>query len=148
MTRDVRGLDDPKKDEAGKLIRYHLENYKRNTAYHLPASLRPTPVQRSVAHDSVIDGIIHPELRNRMILLRDRYDLSECMIQYINTSIVHGDDVLSHTNWELSEEWVRQYSFLVDEGTLALANRWRRERGEEDIVLDGVSPTIATGEAQ
>ena len=54
---------DPKNVEAQKLIsfvvstfpalwlahhdiRYHLENYKRNSAYCLPASLRPTLVQR------------------------------------------------------------------------------------------------------
>jgi hypothetical protein len=58
---------DPKNVEAQKLIsfvipayprslspssrpnsRYHLENYKRNSAYCLPASLRPTLVQRFV----------------------------------------------------------------------------------------------------
>jgi hypothetical protein len=55
--------DDPKKSEAYKLIQcvsppyfeycsltyfssYHLENYKRNSSYCLPASLRPTVVQR------------------------------------------------------------------------------------------------------
>lgn len=54
--------DDPNKSEAYKLIQYvsslaqsissafvcsyHLDNYKRNTAYCLPSSLRPTLVQR------------------------------------------------------------------------------------------------------
>lgn len=60
---DVELDDDPKKNEAYKLIQYvftptfrilhpnipssyHLENYKRNSSYCLPASLRPTIVQR------------------------------------------------------------------------------------------------------
>lgn len=64
-TIDEMDLVDPKSMEAQKLIsfvfihlpalkpcssffdsRYHLENYKRNSAYCLPASLRPTLVQR------------------------------------------------------------------------------------------------------
>ena len=57
---------DPKMEEAGKLIgfasvdipdtrkltcrdRYHLDNYKRVNTYCLPASLRPTLLQRSVS---------------------------------------------------------------------------------------------------
>lgn len=41
---------DPKNEEAQKLISYHLDNYKRNSQYCLPASLRPTLVQRTVPH--------------------------------------------------------------------------------------------------
>jgi hypothetical protein len=60
---DMAELQDPKKIEAMKLIksvshsfllcpisecpfRYHLDNFMRNSAYCLPASLRPTLVQR------------------------------------------------------------------------------------------------------
>lgn len=61
------GADDPKLQEATKLIQcahdysqhnnkllivspsYHLDNYKRNNAYCLPQSLRPTLVQRFVS---------------------------------------------------------------------------------------------------
>src|SRR5258708_37138926 len=64
--------NEPKKHEAGKLIkyvlfldpksasfltvylRYHLDNYKRSSQYFLPASLRPTLVQRTVPHGSFL----------------------------------------------------------------------------------------------
>ena len=45
---------DPKRHEAYKLIQYHLDNYKRNSAYCLPSSLRPTLVQRTVPHGAPI----------------------------------------------------------------------------------------------
>ncbi|KAL0581981.1 hypothetical protein V5O48_000039 [Marasmius crinis-equi] len=125
--------EDPNKNEAYKLIHYHLDNFKRNSAYCLPSSLRPTLVQRTVPHESVIDRILHPELRDRMILLRSRFDLVDCLLDYRNNVTIHGDDVLAHNNWELGEKWLRKYGFLVDQTTLNIMNRWRRERGEPEL---------------
>ncbi|KAK7061586.1 BZIP domain-containing protein [Favolaschia claudopus] len=133
--------DDPNKSEAYKLIHYHLDNYKRNTAYCLPSSLRPTLVQRTVPHESVIDRILHPELRDRMILLRGRFDLVDCLLDYRNAVTIHGDDVLAHGNWEISEKWLRQYGFLVDPATLNIVNRWRRERGEPELRIADITST-------
>jgi hypothetical protein len=65
---------DPKVDEAGKLIHYHLENYGRNSKYHLPASLRPTDVQQKIPHNRMIDGILIPGIRDHMILLQGMLD--------------------------------------------------------------------------
>ncbi|KAF8665614.1 hypothetical protein AX16_000070 [Volvariella volvacea WC 439] len=101
--------DDSNKHEAYKLIHYHLDNYKRNSKYCLPSSLRPTLVQKTISHESVIDSIIHPELRDRMILLRDRYDLVDCLMEYRQSVTIHGEDVLAHANWEIGEKWLRQY---------------------------------------
>ncbi|KAH9951775.1 hypothetical protein B0H21DRAFT_684766 [Amylocystis lapponica] len=124
---------EPKKNEAQKLIHYHLDNYKRNSAYCLPSSLRPTLVQRTVPHESVIDAILHPELRDRMILLRGRFDLVDCLHDYRLAVTIHGDDVLAHSNWEITESWLQRYKFLVDPATLNITNRWRRERGEPEL---------------
>ncbi|KAJ7699911.1 hypothetical protein B0H17DRAFT_977243 [Mycena rosella] len=131
--------DDPNKSEAYKLIHYHLDNYKRNTAYCLPSSLRPTLVQRTVPHESVIDRILHPELRDRMILLRGRFDLVDCLLDYRNAVTIHGDDVLAHGNWEISEKWLRQYGFLVDPATLNIVNKWRRERAEPELRIADIT---------
>lgn len=73
----------------------------------------------------------------------------DCLYDYRNAVIIHGDDVLAHSNWEISEKWLRQYgyvklnllhyfvlkffSFLVDQATLNVSNRWRRERGEPEL---------------
>ncbi|KAI0092779.1 hypothetical protein BDY19DRAFT_506343 [Irpex rosettiformis] len=124
---------DPKRHEAYKLIQYHLDNYKRNSQYCLPSSLRPTLVQRTVPHESVIDSILHPELRDRMILLRGRFNLVDCLHDYRNAITIHGDDVLAHSNWEISESWFSRFGFLTEKATLAIANRWRRERGEPEL---------------
>ncbi|OCB84462.1 hypothetical protein A7U60_g8448 [Sanghuangporus baumii] len=129
------GIDDPKLHEASKLIQYHLDNYKRNNAYCLPQSLRPTLVQRTVPHESVIDTIPHPELRDRLILLRGRFDLVDALHDYTKSLTLHGDDVLAHSNWELGENWLRRYGFLVDQPVLNICNRWRRERGEPELSL-------------
>ncbi|CAL1702249.1 unnamed protein product [Somion occarium] len=123
----------PKTEEAMKLIHYHLENYKRNSQYCLPSSLRPTLVQRTIPHESVIDGILHPELRDRMILLRGRFNLVDCLHDYRTAVIIHGDDVLAHANWEIKTSWLQTYQFLVDKQTLSFINRWRKERGEPEL---------------
>jgi len=139
-----RGADNEETGEAVKLILYHVNNFRRNSAYCLPSSLRLTLVQRTVHHESVVDTIIHPELRDRMILLQDRFDLAECLLDYANSVTIHGDDVLSHNNWEIDEKWLRRYGFLIDQSTLNIANRWRRERGESELRLDELVPADGT----
>jgi len=136
--------NEPKKNEAGKLIKYHLDNYKRSTGYFLPSSLRPTLVQRTVPHDNLIDGVVYPEVRDRMILLKDRFDLAECLTTLLWSTIVHGDDVLAHTNWELGEDWLRTYGFLVEESVLASVNRWRRIRGDPELKMAEINPDGAS----
>ncbi|KAH8834130.1 hypothetical protein DL96DRAFT_1579516 [Flagelloscypha sp. PMI_526] len=136
--------DDPAYAEAQKLIAYHLDNYKRNNAYCLPASLRPTLIQRTVPHESVVDRILHPELRDRCILLRGRFDLIGCMMDLRAETTIHGDDVLSHANWELSEKWLRKYGYLVEAPTLAIMNRWRTQRGESELQLSELASAEAT----
>jgi len=132
--------NDPKRNEAFKLINYHLDNYRRNRSYCLPASLRPTIVQRTMSHESVIDRVLHPELRDRMILLRDKYDLVDLLVEMRSAVTIHGDDVLAHQNWELSEAFVRKFSYLVDASLLKIVNRWRRERGDQEIILPEEGP--------
>jgi len=131
-------LREPKKTEAFKLIKYHLENYMRNSAYCLPSSLRPTLVQRTINHESVIDRIVHPELRDRIILLRGQFSLADCLFDYKKAIKLHGDDVLAHSNWELAEWWLRKYSYLIEKATLNTCNRWRRERGETELTMTDI----------
>jgi len=75
-----------------------------------------------------------------MILLRGRYDLVDCLHDYRAAVTIHGDDVLAHTNWEIGETWLRRYGFLVDQSTLNVCNRWRRERGEIELRLSDLGP--------
>jgi hypothetical protein len=54
-----------------------MSSFRVNHAYVLPASMRPTAVQRTIPHEHAIDGVPFPSIRDRMILLRGRYDLIE-----------------------------------------------------------------------
>lgn len=58
-------------------------SFRINHEYMLPPSLRPTPVQQTIPHEHAIDGILFPSVRDRMILLRGRYDLLEAFHGYV-----------------------------------------------------------------
>lgn len=135
-------LFDPKFEEAGKLISYHLDNYKRVNTYCLPASLRPTLLQRTMPHESIIDSVLHPEIRDRMIMYRGRYDLLDCLHEFRLSVKIHGDEILNHANWEITEKWLRRYSLLVDTQTIEVVNRWRRERGDTELRVADFAKTV------
>ncbi|CAE6504723.1 unnamed protein product [Rhizoctonia solani] len=139
---DDFGEADPQLREAGALIKYHIDNYRRSENYHLPPSLRPTLTQRTVQHNGVIDGLIFPAMRDRAILLSGRFDLAECFADLMRAVIIHGDDVLAHANWEISLNWMKRYHFLVDETILGDSiNPWRRKRGERELTLQDIQPS-------
>ncbi|TFK29300.1 hypothetical protein FA15DRAFT_664224 [Coprinopsis marcescibilis] len=125
--------DDPNKMEAFKLIEYHLENYKRNPNYCLPSSLRPTSLQRTIPHESVLDRLLHPELRDRVILNRGKFDLVDLLLDFRKFTTIHGDDVLAHGNWEIDEGFFRKHPYLAEANCIAASNRWRKERGESEL---------------
>ncbi|KAG9124045.1 hypothetical protein FRC07_013090 [Ceratobasidium sp. 392] len=135
---------DPQLREAGALIKYHIDNYRRNENYHLPPSLRPTLTQRTVQHNGVIDGLIFPTMRDRAILLSGRFDLAECFADMMRAVVIHGDDVLAHSNWELSLSWMKRYHFLVDESIINESiNPWRGKRGERELTMQDIQPSSA-----
>lgn len=41
-----------------------------------------------------------------------RFDLVDCLHDYRHEVTIHGDDVLAHTNWELSENWLHRYKYV------------------------------------
>ena len=81
----------------------------------------------------------------------ERFELVECLMDLRSSVIIHGDDVLAHSNWEMGEKFIRKYryggnyfplnsllrihSFLIDGPVLKTTNRWRRERGDPELVL-------------
>ncbi|KAL7419685.1 hypothetical protein Q5752_005601 [Cryptotrichosporon argae] len=97
LLRNLQGAGaTERKTEAMQLVSYHLNkwvctpaphahgSFRINHEYRLPPSLRPTAVQRTVPHEHAIDGVVFPSIRNRMILLRGRYDLVEAFQRYID----------------------------------------------------------------
>nr|ODO02477.1 hypothetical protein L204_01213 [Cryptococcus depauperatus CBS 7855] len=98
-----------RKMEAMQLIAYHLNNFRMNNEYHLPPSLCPTVIQRTVPHEHAIDGICFPSMRDRMILLRGRYDLVEVFHALLSELSLHGEDVLDERSYEVSEKFIHDY---------------------------------------
>ncbi|WVF67121.1 hypothetical protein IAT40_001866 [Kwoniella sp. CBS 6097] len=123
-----------RKMEAMQLITYHLNNFRLNPDYHLPPALRPTIVQRTVPHEHAIDGIIFPSFRDRMILLRGRYDLVEVFHAMLMEFTIHGDDILDYNNYEVSDRFIEDYGVLIDDQVINVANKWRAQRGVPPIV--------------
>ncbi|KAG9009145.1 hypothetical protein FRB94_012417 [Tulasnella sp. JGI-2019a] len=106
------GVDDGgllRKNEAGRLFKYHLDNFRRNPSYCLPKLLNPTLVQRTVPHEQIIDSVPFAELRDRMILLKDRFSLPEVLHQVFLNTTIHGDDILQQSNWELHKPFLERY---------------------------------------
>ncbi|KAG8862309.1 hypothetical protein FRB96_001888 [Tulasnella sp. 330] len=135
---EIGGVDDGgllRKNEAGRLFKYHLDNFRRNPSYCLPKLLNPTLVQRTIPHEQIIDSVPFADLRDRMILLKDRFSLPDVLHQMFLNATLHGDDILQQSNWELHKPWMERYPFLVAETTLAIANRWRTQRGEPEITM-------------
>jgi len=92
--------------------------------------------------DTVIDAIPLPELRDRLILLKGRYDLADCLFQFGSSSRIHDeDDALAQGSWELPEAWLRQFWFLVEQSTLDITNHWRMKRGEPELTLADLGAT-------
>lgn len=54
-------------------------------------------------------GIIWSSLRDRLILLKDQYDLHTLLTDLLAAFELHGEDVLMPSNWELGEPFLRKY---------------------------------------
>ena len=48
-----------------------------------------------------------------LISFLGRFDLVDCLHDYRTAVTIHGDDVLAHSNWEISESWLRKYKSVV-----------------------------------
>ncbi|SCV71857.1 BQ2448_4551 [Microbotryum intermedium] len=113
----------------------HVRNKHQNSSYHLPPALRATDIQQSISHPAWVDAIIFPSLRDRVILLpKDRCDLRTLWSDLMD----HVD--LSIANWEISEDFMKKYSYLIDENILAISNRWRVERRERMLEMKDILP--------
>jgi len=128
--------DGGKKWEAFQLITYHMENFRQNPNYHLPPSLAPTRIQRTIAHEHLIDGVVQPSLRDQMILMRGKYNILKVFRDLSTQYEIPGEDPLDHRNWEISEEWMIKYFILVNRELIATCNRWRAQRGDRLLDYD------------
>jgi hypothetical protein len=113
----------------------------------LPESLRPTWLQRTVAHRSWIETLPHPRMRDNAILAAssiDFIDLSAdvfggmCSDQEESSGangVLVWKDPWHPIGWELTEGFVRKWRVLLDgcDDMLRATNYWRLQRGEMAI---------------
>ncbi|TIA92541.1 hypothetical protein E3P99_00570 [Wallemia hederae] len=115
--------------QAAQLIEYNLNNFRADQSYHLPPSLKPTLTQRTVPHDSLIDGVPFASVRDKLILHNDKIDLKRVLRMLLTSTTIHGEDVLNSENWEIDERFYNDYAFLIDKDMLAASNKWRERSG-------------------
>ncbi|KAK4049464.1 hypothetical protein OIO90_005415 [Microbotryomycetes sp. JL221] len=131
--------DNPKL-QAIQLISYHMRNKREQPSYHLPPSLKATVTQQTVPHSQFFDGIIFPSLRDRLILLKDQYDLQTLLDDLLDAMQIHDNDILLPSNWELSETFLRKYWYVIDAEVLGYTNNWRKQRGEPELTMKSIVP--------
>lgn len=137
--------------------------------------------------DHLIDGVVFSSLRDQMIVMRgefplvfcppfslsilttfllhssDQFDLGSALHLLFTNYNIHGEDVLSPDAWEISEEWLRAFPYVVllasvllqtsqrtdffprvssrmlaHEALISSTNKWRLQRGLAPLVLEEI----------
>lgn len=119
----------------------------------IPPPLHPTLLQRTVEHPPWIDIIPHPVWRDNLIRATGTYDADEICNDVVgglwDDSVTSGPDVSERgiiawsppwdmSGWEASEGFLKKWSWLLQGcgDILEHTNKWRRMRGEDDLVIE------------
>ncbi|KAJ9609171.1 hypothetical protein H2200_006943 [Cladophialophora chaetospira] len=123
---------------------------------HLPPTLEPTELQKTMAHHPMWDIFPDPEIRDNILRYGEENidDLQLCLdmvgdgqytgletleTQQTNGLIVWGEP-WDPQGWEMTECFARKWPFLI-RGAINVqksTNRWRAQRGEEPLDFDRI----------
>lgn len=129
-------LEEPRSLSAIQKLRLQLRCQSRMVMSGCPKSaarLQPTLLQLAIPHDSRIDLIPAPHMRDRMIIFRDQMDYDRCFSLLLNGAVQHGEDPTLAQNWELPPEFFSEFWYLTIDYDLSRTNKWRRAKGLPDI---------------
>ncbi|KAL4966955.1 uncharacterized protein BDV14DRAFT_33846 [Aspergillus stella-maris] len=109
----------------------------------LPASLRPTIIQRTVVHHPWLDLLPIPEMRDNLISAGESYDEAQLCLDMKGYGKAHTDyagiivwsDPWDQTGWEVTEPFTRSWGWTV-RGCVNLfnsTNSWRARRNERPL---------------
>lgn len=129
-------LEEPQSLSAIQKLRLQLRCQSRMVMSGCPKSaarLQPTLLQLAIPHDSRIDLIPAPHMRDRMIIFRDQMDYDRCFSLLLNGAVQHGEDPTLAQNWELPPEFFSEFWYLTIDYDLSRTNKWRRAKGLPDI---------------
>ncbi|KAJ1710438.1 hypothetical protein NYO67_7403 [Aspergillus flavus] len=108
----------------------------------IPLTLRPTKLQQSIPHHPWLDFFPHPRMRDNLIRAGDFDDEQLCMdimgfwdMSTESCGLLVWGDPQDLGNWEVSEEFIRKWPWVVGgcAELLVSTNRWRAMRGEKLI---------------
>ncbi|KAI9004874.1 hypothetical protein CLU79DRAFT_782162 [Phycomyces nitens] len=77
----------------------------------------PTELQRMVPHDTRIDLIPGPEMRDHMIMFQDYYDANELFDYLVSSAMFLGGEMGNPDCWFVSPQFFGQYWFLCPNHT-------------------------------
>jgi len=110
----------------------------------MPASLRPTRMQRKVHHHPWIDFFPLPKMRDNLIQAGDDWDDDELCHDIMgfwnspgsgNAGLLVWGDPWDVQNWELTEAFLKKWQWVVRgcPEIMNSTNSWRAKRGEKLI---------------
>ena len=128
-----------------------------NPALHLPPTLQPTLLQKSMPHHAEIDVLPFPRIRDNALLAAGDYGEFELCMSILgldswafsmgerdrttdmtSTGILVWGDPWNAGNWEVSEGFAKKWQWLL-RGCIELldsTNYWRLQRGEQPLILE------------
>jgi hypothetical protein len=111
-------------------------------AIHVPQSIQaPNPLkpiweQLNIPHMMFIDLLPWPSLRRNLILANGIMDDHGFMTDMNSDKLrVWGTIPWDPMGWEVSEEFLTKWWFLLDENILRVTNFWRRQRKESELTF-------------
>jgi hypothetical protein len=117
----------------------------------VPESLMPTELQRSTAHESWIDLLPSPRMRDNAIRLAGTFDNDDLCIDLIggmyedssdhdleNNGMLAWTDPWHIRGWELTEGFVKKWGFLLQgcQEMIDVTNGWRAVRNQEPLIIE------------
>ncbi|KAI9283737.1 hypothetical protein BC943DRAFT_327579 [Umbelopsis sp. AD052] len=104
-----------------------------------PDIFKPSQLQLTIAHPTVIDIIPWPSMRDRIIVNLCAIDIEKFMDDIHEHCRVWGGDPLFTQGWEIGPVFFQKYWFLCDKEMVKTSNFWRRQRGESYLRFDNLA---------
>lgn len=135
---------------------FNYPDPKAPTEPHIPESLRPTTLQRSIHHHPWTDLFPLPRFRDNILraMISGTLDEDELCLDLLE--VVNGDTCANAylivwgrpwdiSGWEVSPGFLRKWGWLLEGCPEAIdaTNRWRETRGESKLNVNlGSRPVI------
>lgn len=102
----------------------------------LPPTIAPTLQQQVIPHYPYVDMLPWPALRDRLLASLSAINEPEFVLDVSTDSLkIWGSTPWDPMSWEFSPAFARKWWFLLDNEIMHTTNFWRRQRGEEDLIL-------------